>query len=476
MFVQCLIFAVAGLALIYALFWINKRESGGRLIFTPLLLFGVHEVIFVWPAALFARVNGVSEDNYASIVILSATLAFIVGYVLFCGDARRSASTAVDFWSRPLRRPDDQAHLRAIILCTILFVLLGFYFYQGLPPAVTGLNEFLHHGYASGVNERLAEQRLELTKGHFFGGEYRGQGAIRALFRVGWPYLTIIATVLYLRRRQTAWRLITLGLLVASYVYIGGDGTRGPLLWAFISVLVAVSYYAHLRLRTLTWFGATLVVALVVLSLPQKLGNVAAVGGSWRDGARTLAERILIGNGINSVYVIEYVRSGCLDLRWGGIHRSDLGAALPFANSGVPFTYELFLLQNPEARTTCTTLSSMTCLGCFYGDFGWPGTVIGYFSLGAVTAVAGRLLFKRQKTVANVAFVGMMAMDLGQLNLHGIVYCSVWFAVLLFVAKLYEFCFILASSRRLFHEHSVRHPAMSRQASLVIGGRDCRKA
>ncbi|MEX0611877.1 MAG: hypothetical protein WD229_07135, partial [Pirellulales bacterium] len=386
MIVHYALFAVGALAMMFLLCAINRRESGGEYIATPLLLFCFHEATFVWPAAIFARIDGVSEDNYASLVILSSSFAFIAGYMLLRNNAAWATCGPLRFWSQPLVRPNEPAHLAAIILCATLFMLVGLYLFQGLPPALTGMHEFLRHGYATGANETLAEQRLELTKGHFFGGEYRGQGAIRLLFRVGWPYLATICIVLYLQSRQTVWRILSVGLVLACYVYIGGDGTRGPVLWSFVSILVAASYYARIRLHTLAWFGTFLLLALVALSLPQKLSKVEAEGGTWKDGVRQLAERIFFGNGINSVYVIEYVRSGHIDLRWGGIHCTDAGAALPFVSSGTPFTYELFLLQNPDAKESRTTLSSMTYLGCLYGDFGWPGAVIGFFLIGAITA------------------------------------------------------------------------------------------
>ena len=177
-----------------------------------------------------------------------------------------------------------------------------------------------------------------------------------------------------------------------------------------------------------------------------------------------------MGNGINSIYVIEYMRSGYMEHRWGGIHATDICAALPFVDAGEPFTYELFLLQNPKANATRTTLSSMTYLGSLYGDFGWLGAVGGFFCLGGITAVSGQHLFQKQKTVPNVAFVGMAVMCLGQLNLNGIVYCGVSLVVLLVVTKLYEFCVLIGSSSQQNIRPSIQGSRQSgfRSNKLVI--------
>ena len=445
MLVCSLLFAIGALLLLASLGWINRRESGNRIIFTPLMLFCINELLLVWPATIYARAEGVSEDNYATLVVLASAFSFVAGYVMLRSKAKWSMSGPVYFWSQPLKQTKSASHLLAILLCSSLFILSGFYLYQGLPPAVNAMLEFASKGYGAGINELLSERRLELTKGHFFGGEYRGQGAIRVLLRTGWPYLAIVSLVFLFSRRRTEWQLISIATLLACVVYIGGEGTRGPVLWALITVMVAVSYYAKYRIRTMAYTGLMLFAGLIVLSLPQKLSKVAAAGGDWRDAVQQLSERLFTGNGINSIYVIEYMRSGYMEHRWGGIHSTDICAALPFVNSGIPFTYELFMLQNPGAKATRTTLSSMTYLGSLYGDFGAIGAVVGYFLLGALTALCSQLLFRNEKSVMNIAYVGMSVMCLGQLNLNGIVYCGVAYGVLLIVSRMYQFCLLVTA-------------------------------
>ena len=399
------------------------------------------------PAIVYARAQGVSEDWYASAVALSCTLSFISGYALTRGSLSSGQSSPRRFCGQPIQLGPSRRHIVALVSCSLVFGALGYYLFQGTPPAVLGLIEFFTNGYQSGINEILSEQRLELTKGHYFGGEYRGQGAVRYLMRIGWPYLTIVSAVYFFSTRRPLWRGVAIAGLVACFVYIGGDGTRGPFLWALVSILVAVSYCVRLRIKTLLCFGAALILLLVTISLPQKLSKVEAAGEHWSMGVQQLSERIFFGNGVNTAYVIEFVRDGYLEQQNGSIHARDFGASLPFISAGTPFTYELFLLQNPNAKSTRTTLSSMTYLGRVYGDFGWLGSVAVYVLLGSFAALLNPWLFRRARTPTSIAFVGLSVMSIGVVNLNGLVYSLVMFAVLMVVSKLYAFAQTMAPRR-----------------------------
>jgi hypothetical protein len=346
---------------------------------------------------------------------------------------------------------NDQAHLFAILGLAALFVALGIWLYQGWPPAVAGLRQFLSNGYQTGIAESMASKRLELTKGHYFGGEYRFQGIIRYIMRIGWPFVTAVALTLYLRNRQLTWRVVVFALLAACFVFVAGDGTRGPFLWAMVSLLIVVSYQAKLRLATCAKFLVMLTALLVLLSLTQKLSGVAERGTLLSEGVQQLVERIFVGNAIHSIHSIEFVRTGELELQWGGIHANDIAASLPFVSSGTPFVYELFLLENPGAKSTRTTFSNTTYLGIVYAEVGWFGSIIAYFLLGGIIAWSSQFLFHRTKTAMNTAYAGTAAMYIGQINLWGSLYCGVLLGVLAFVAVLYTISLTLAIGRSPAH-------------------------
>jgi hypothetical protein len=443
MYVEAIFVVIAALIICCCMGWSIRRENGGQLIFSPFLMFCLNEIACVWPAAIYARQQGISEDSFALLAVISITFAFVAGYVLVREWSGWTAGP-YDFWSQPMHRFHEPTHVRAIITCGVLFFAAGVYLYQGIPPAITGLHEFLSSGYRYGVNELTAASRLELTKGHYFGGEYRGQGVARLLMRHGWPYLTAIAALIYFQRRKITWKLFTVVLATLCFVFIAGDGTRGPFLWSMIAVLVAVSYHIRIKLRTCVLFGCFAISALLVMSLTQKLAGTVSSGTLLTDGIQKIVERIFIGNTIHTIHAIEFVRSGELPLRWGGIQATDVCASLPFVNSDMPFAHELFLLEHPDAKSTHTTFANTSYLGIIYAEVGWGGSLIVYFILGAMTAKISQILYNQPKTLAATALVGMTALYIGQLNRWSVVSCVIAFVVLTAVSNLYRFSFSLA--------------------------------
>jgi hypothetical protein len=444
----CLIaFGAAAMTMGPLVYWLWRADCNNRIIFTPFALFCVTELVFLWPATIYARMTGVSKDLYATGVVLSSFVAFLVGYLVVAAPRRRMRSAA-QFWSKPTEGAAGRSHGRAIVGCALALILLGLYLYRGLPPGSVAMFRVMLDGIHPGVADFVADQRLQLTKGHLFGGEYRGQGIIRSIMSAGWPLLTTISLLIYLQRRQTFWMVASAALGVAGFVYIGGDGTRAPVLWALISVLVTLSYEAQIRVRTCLWFTGMLLGLFVALSLSQKLAGASDRGALVSEGSAQLVDRLFVGNGINSIHVIEFVRSGDLALRYGDIHTTDLLASLPGVSDHEPFAHELFRLQNPSAKPARTTFSSMTYLGRLYGDFGWAGCVVGYVLMGSLIGWASRALLSQRKTVFRTALAGLITMKLGQINLLGATVVAVSLLVVSAVGVMYMALFMVGFQRR----------------------------
>ncbi len=436
------IYAGAFIALCIACGAVWARESRGRLILTPFLMFCANEIIRVWPAAIYARYTGLSEDLYPTFVILSSTFAFVLGYFI-AGDFvgwRRFSPLA--FFQRPMFRAAAGAHLVAIGCCATLLVLAAVYFYQGLPPTVTSVTRLMTEGYGSGVAGFAAREREKYTKSHYFGGEYRGQGVIREYTAIGWPLLTGISLLLYLQRRSHLCLMVSLMLLAASLVFIAGDGTRGAVLWGMISLVITFSLVTRMHVRTLLVVGLALLVLLFGLSSVKKYAGYAQQGTLLKSGGMRIAERIFVGNGINTIHVIELVNCGRLELRNGSIHMTEMLNSLPSVRVGRPFAYDLFRILYPYS--TGTTYCTMTYLGRLYGDFGWPGAVGGFFLLGLITSLTTRFLFSRRKTVLNTVIIGALLMRLGNLNLNGPFALVASAVVVLSVGMIYSVCFGIA--------------------------------
>ncbi len=436
------IYACAFVALCIAFGAVWRRESQGRIILTPFLMFCANEVIRVWPAAIYARYTGISEDLYPTFVILSSTLAFVIGYVVAGDMIGWHKFSPLEFSKRPMFRAAAGAHLVAIGVCSTLLVLAALYFYQGLPPTVTSVTRLVNEGYGSGVAEFAAREREKYTKGHYFGGEYRGQGIIREYMAIGWPLLATISLLLYLQRRSHLQLALSLTLIVACLVFIAGDGTRGTFLWAMISLVITLSLVVKMRVRTFMTVGVALLVMLFGLSSVKKFAGYAADGTFLKSGSKRIVERIFVGNGINTVHVIEFVKCGRIELRHGAIHRIEMLNSLPSVRFGRPFSHDLYRILNPYS--TGTTYCTMTYLGRLYGDFGWPGAAGGFFLMGLSTSLVTRFFFSRRKTVLNTAIIGALLMRLGNLDLNGPFTLIASTVVILSVGVLYAVCFGIA--------------------------------
>lgn len=425
------------LVLILFMFYILKRESYNYFVFTPFLIFTLNEIFRVWPAVIYAHWEAISRDNHAALVVVSSTLAFASSY-LITRDLSGWRVSAYQFVSKHLHEPHEWVHVSAILKTSVLLCGLGFYLYQGIPPALRGIHELMTGGVTAGIAEIVSLRRLELTKGHYFGGAYRGQGVVRFLMRTGWPYLTIIALALYLRQRRRLWGMMFLALLAACFVFIGGDGTRGPLLVAMVAILAARSYLCRLSFHTFILFLGMMAGTLLLLSLGKYLSGAIESGTLWSDGLASIAERILVGNAVHTIYTIEFVRVGDLPLHWGSIHFSDLAASLPFVKSEKTFAYELFLLENPTARVTQTTFANTTYLGVLYAEGGWLACILVYLGLGVLLARVSEWLFTGQKTATHAGLAGLIGMYLGEINLSGLTHCFVLVCVLLCITKFYS--------------------------------------
>jgi oligosaccharide repeat unit polymerase len=436
-----ILFAIAAAALAWLVWTVWQSEHSRAINFSPFVLFCLHELVFVWPPAMYARATGMSPNLYASCVVLSATFAFVGAYV-FMRHLHNWRGKPREFHARRLK--DDRAgHLGAVLIIAAVLSGLGVYLFQGLPPAILGLVELAKHGISLDIADFVGEARFQLTKGHYFGEEYRGQGPIRLLMAAGWPLLTAIALVLYRTRGRRRY-LVAFGCLVLMCLtFIGGDGTRGPFLWAMIAVFVTSSFVLQIRARTCIAFTAVLFAMLLGLSLTKKLAGHSEHTSFVSASGQHMVERVFLGNGLQSVDVIELVQDDAIGLRYGEILMTDLLNSLPLVEGGQPFALELYFIQNPFAKSTKTTFSSMTFLGKLFGDFGWPGCVVGYALLGGLVALVSQHLFQQPKSIVTTAITGLVCFALGQINFHGPINCAWAISVMLFVS----FCYTLAVGR-----------------------------
>src|SRR5690606_6548556 len=307
------------------------------------------------------------------------------------------------------------------VVLTSLLVAAGLLFYRGLPPLVDAIDSLLSSGgsdYSAAL--ALGESRRLLTKSHYFGGEYRGQGLLRALLRVGWAYLTAVSMMLFATTRAKGWAITAIGSFVLMFLFVAGEGTRAPFVFGVVFLMVALSLVRRLRFRTIISTVALSFLLLVGLSLTSmKLRWALGEDNAIKIIATSLVERIAYSNGANTVAMIELVTEGRWEFRYGAVHAQRFLNAIPGVQAGPPLSYELYRAQNPYGLAT--TYSSATYLGDVYVDFGLPGVIIVYFFMGVLIAGLQPILFGWRRTILNTATVAYLGFSMAFIPLTGVI-------------------------------------------------------
>lgn len=418
-------------ALLLVLFFFTWTFGSQRaLVLTPFVLFSANEILRVWPATVAALASGLSRDLYVVLVCALGFVAFLLFYLLTLGLIRSRRNLVWDFTSRPVL---SDVHPKAIFwaLCgvSIGLVAAGLFLYQGFPPVVEGVHRLLTGSSPDEVANLIGDGRKMITKGHYFGGEYRGQGLLRTLMRVGWAYVSALALVMFRTQGGLRWLFFGLAAALLCFAFVAGDGTRGPLVEVLIYIVIVVSFQRIISMRTVVVaLVAIFSVAILLSSLSPKLESARSRGVG---AVESIATRILFGNGINNVHAIELIRSGDLQLRGGELHLRNLKAAIPGVQPGHNFSHELYRILNPGS--TATTYSSGTYLMTIYVDFGLPGTVIVYGIIGIVVALLQDRLFRKRKVDRAVPFLAYLSFLGGSLSIIGFTGFAAWLTVLLFV-------------------------------------------
>ena len=385
-------------------------------IITPFLLFAVLEMTVLWPSVIYAYYRGLSRDAYPMVVTALAFACFLAGFATFRWLRLGQARSPKGFLVSPLEMPLSQTrYIVAITLTTIVLLGMGVYLYRGIPPFI----KYLLGWAPAETTHFVSESRKLFTKSHYFGGEYRGQGLIRSFMGVGWPFLVAISLTIYDKTKKKCWLLVTLFFLLLSFVFVAGDGTRAPFIFAMLCILIVISMIRRLRIS----YYLLIIIGLFVITIGLSLASGKIIYGEQnRDitfAMQKILKRISVDNGINSVSVIEFVRSGILDLRGGEVHWEKALNALPGPRfSKLPFSHELSHLLGKGSETS---FSSTTYMGTIYVDFGLAGVITVYTMIGCTIGLVHRILFNGKKTPLRLAVIGFTTFYLGMMSLNGFV-------------------------------------------------------
>lgn len=407
---------VVGVCL-FVLLW--YRDSRATLIFTPFFVFSVNDITRNWIAGYAAPLLRTTPDFYAFYLFVGAYAVFAITYVVTSSAMQHSPSLAHMFRDAPVQRGHDRAQLVTIIAALIGIGGLSLYQFHGIPVAALTAFDFLRGTADEKAAVALGAARNVLTKGHIFGGvEYAGQGIITTVIRGGWA---LLVAVTYLRWREVKTRgaAIMFGAtFFVALIFVGGDGTRGYVLWTMIFALVVVSLVRPVPLSYAFGVVAALVLLAIGLSvISPKLHWALQRDDFWFIAIKAIADRAFLANGTNTVEIIDLVRDHVWDMRLGSAHIKKFLAALPGTPSGPPVAYELYKTLNPLAHGT--TFSSATYISEAYLDFGVWGALTGYAIAGMVIAVVQRMLLATRKGMFALPLVAYVILTVGRFPLVG---------------------------------------------------------
>ena len=397
-----------------------KANNRASTVITPFLLFSVMEILINWPAAFLAPMMGEARDLLPLVYLLCGFVLFLIGVIVGDQVLKHRATEILNFRSEKVEAARPYVYFVNSLALLAFLLPISLFFYQGVPPIVESMEAVFRGADNFEVAISLGQSRRMLTKEHYFGGEYRGQGLLRMVLRVGWPFLVAIALTVYIRTRRKVWGVIAACWFVLTFVFVAGEGTRAPFLFSLIFLVVLISLLKQLKYRTI-FVGAGLFIALMVgLSLmTTKLQWAVGHSNSVSMMVDSIVSRILYINGMNTIHITELIRDGTWDFRYGEVHLQRVLNAIPGVQWGTPFSHQLFMTMNPFS--TETTYASATYFGDIYADFGPVGVVVIYFYLGLFVAFIQKLIFRIPRTVLNLPLAAYLIFAVAFIPLTGFV-------------------------------------------------------
>lgn len=388
--------------------------AGRRAVLSPPVVFAGIYTIYHVPLAI-----SVAHESLGFLLLVNLALACFIAGAVLASDGRAIASET--------RRALEQrlalslsVRTWAITLALLITLAIGFAiaYYQGLPPYLDVIEPVLE-GDVKGAMAYLSQERQTLTKSHYFGGSYRGQGMLAVVTQESWKYLMVFTALLASCTSRRSYKVMTLTVFVLSYAFVAGTSERGPFAWAVIAVLIAFSYTRRISMGGWIQWAAAIggILFLLTLMAPKYSleGNIAL------NITDAIVSRILFGNGMSTFHIYDLVQNGTLTFQYGLEHLRVFLNALPGATNSVPLAHELLFLTNPHARPWMTTYLSHTYLGLIYLDFGVFGASIAFFVLGWALQKLHFFVLGSQRFVLNMTFLAITVQHAGHTANKGII-------------------------------------------------------
>jgi oligosaccharide repeat unit polymerase len=397
--------------------WLH--DSGKRMVVTPFIFFALVEIVFSWNYWLLFQKLDVQVTPWAMIVSMSATACFLMGYVFlstYDEIRQRGGGTACRlkrYLERPFVRQPAATQSIVLIGLMVLGTAMGVAYHEKTPPAIEGAVAFVQKGNLQAAQSIVSTGRKEETKSHVFGGEYHGQGIFKSFMVVAWAYGLTLSLLLAIAEKKWRWRFFSLLFFAGSYYFVAGTGERANFIWGLAVAVTGLSFLIRMSLRKTIAAGFVVVFFMGALTflLPRyqvkdtRHGLIVKIFSS-------VADRILMGNKINNVRLMNFMDKGRFEHTYGSENLDLLLNVLPGIQRP-PLGYRLGVALGNKG----TTYYNGTYQGTVYIDFGIAGIVVVYFALGAFVAAAFLWLLRLPKRPENIAFMSLVIFKLGHMSI-----------------------------------------------------------
>jgi|GEM_PF-5443488 oligosaccharide repeat unit polymerase len=397
--------------------------SGKELLLTPTTIYCLVFITFQYPILFIANKLVLMYAMFLS----AALIAFCLGSMtaMHGSNPIRSRDQRL---ATPIIARGQNGALYAIVALGLVAMLALF---GGLPPGLTALISALSNGDLIAALSELSGVRAQLTKSHYFGGDYSGQGIFTLLNEISWQVILVMCVLNRFAKTENklpSWMFVF--IFVFSLFSLFGASSKGPAAWGLVAVFIGVAHLQRVRMKfvirtTIALFGFVfLLVTLQPNRYDETQGVITAVGAA-------MAKRIFYSNGNNTYELITRVTEGEISLRYGQEHLTQFLNALPGVQYGVPFANELFYIINPGSSIGKTTFATYSYVGSMFLDFGFIGLVLISFIAGLIVQLIYRMCLSSTRTTLNLAFTSVLTLHLGKIVNGGLVSLGALSVVLL---------------------------------------------
>ena len=423
---------------IFTFIIIWKKDNNLSFVISPFLIFSVYDLMGVY-TCIHAYQNGLCDSLIPFWVYLSSFFAFSISYYLHKHSIQLRHSSIVVYKNREFEDNDYDRYYIPLIFLMICLVGVGLFLYKGIPLSIKNMLSLFKGDLSYSDAVSLTEYRRAMTKSYYFGGSYTGSGLLRYVLRYGWEFVDVMGLVILVKDKKHRQRnRITFFVgIILSYIFVTGDGTRVNIFRVFLAVIVAFTLLKKVKMGTAIKIGVLAMALLIVVSsvslkIYSEEWNIATI----KQAANSIIDRTVSGNQINDVYVIDWYEKGIMEHYYGQQHWIQIVNSLPGASSYKSFSYVISQVYGANSSTTYMT---PTYLSILYADFGFLGTILGYYAIGFVIPFIENYIYRKKKNCFWFTVASILIMDIGLLIMTGLVKIIPELVVIVFICLLYKF-------------------------------------